>query len=97
MFITPFIPSPPLFIFVTFLFGIGHGTVLPTLQNLIVSTAPMENRAIVMAAYGSLIRIGQTTGPIVAALSALHSLSMVFLVSALIALAFSIAYNFFKV
>ncbi len=97
MLITPFIPSIYLFVITTFLFGLGQGTVLPALQNLIVSTAPTENRAIVMTTYSSIIRVGQTVGPLIASLSALHSLNAVFFVSACIAIIFVFAYGFLGV
>jgi len=97
MLIVPFIPSLYLFILVTLLFGLGQGTVLPALQDLIVSTAPKENRGIVMTTYSSAIRVGQTAGPLIASLSALYTINAVFLVSALIALAFVLMYHFFKI
>jgi MFS family permease len=96
MLLVPFIPSLPYFILVTFLFGLGHGTVLPALQNLVVSTAPMEYRAVVMTTYGSAIRIGQTAGPTIASISAFYSLNTVFFVSAIITALLAIAYCFVK-
>ncbi|RLI79496.1 MFS transporter [Archaeoglobales archaeon] len=85
MLLTPFIPSLWLFIAVTILFGLGHGTVLPAIQNLVVSVAPTENRAIVMTVYGSMVRIGQTVGPLIAAFIAYYSLDAVFIFSAILA------------
>ncbi len=90
MLVMPFIPSLPLFFIATFLFGLGHGTVLPSLQNLIISTAKDENRAAVMTVYGSIVRMGQTIGPIVfAPLSA----NLVFIMAAILALFFSASYT----
>jgi len=71
-------------------FGFGHGTVLPALQNLVVSIAPTENRAVVTATYGSMIRIGQTVGPVFASAMAAYSIDHVFFASSMLALAFAI-------
>ncbi|AEA47495.1 MFS transporter [Archaeoglobus veneficus] len=91
MLVIPFLPSYYLFFAAALLFGFAHGSVLPALQNLVISTAPNEHRAAVMTAYGSTIRIGQTTGPLV---FGLLSLNAVFVVAALIAFSFFLAYNF---
>ncbi len=76
-------------------YGLGHGTVLPTLQNLIVSLAPMENRAIVMSSYSSMIRIGQTTGPMISSVLAFYSIGYVFLASTILAISLAIL-NYFN-
>ncbi len=88
--LTPFIPSLEPFIVVTLAFGMGHGIVFPALQNLVVSIASMENRGVVMTTYGSMVRIGQTIGPIIASFVSLFSLDAVFLSFAGIALIFAI-------
>ena len=96
MILTPIVPSIFLFIPITILFGLGHGTVLPALQNLVVSIAPTENRAIVMTIYGSMVRVGQTIGPLIAAFIANYSIDLVFIFSALIASFVAIAYQILR-
>jgi MFS family permease len=46
------------------IFGYAQGTVLPTLQNLIVSFTKKEGRATIMSTYGSVSKLGQTVGPL---------------------------------
>lgn len=79
LFIVPFSYSLAVLILALFLYGFGHGTVLPTLQNLVVSIAPPENRGIATTTYGSMVRLGQTVGPIFGSLLVVHSLDLVFL------------------
>ena len=86
----PFASKLYLFVVAMMFFGLGHGTVLPALQNLVVSIAPTENRGAVTTAYGSMIRIGQTLGPIFASAIAIYSIEGVFLCSSMLAVAFMI-------
>ncbi len=86
----PLSPNLELVILALSLFGFGHGTVLPSLQNLVVSVAPIENRGAVTTAYSSMIRIGQTLGPIFASEIAVHSIDYVFFASALITFVFAL-------
>jgi len=88
--IIPFASSVAVILLAMMLFGFGHGTVLPALQNLVVSIAPTENRAVVTATYSSMIRIGQTIGPIFASAIAVYSIEGVFLASSLLSLIFAI-------
>jgi len=90
MFVILFIPALPLFFIATLLFGLGHGTVLPSLQNLIISTAKDENRAAVMTVYGSMVRTGQTIGPII---FTPFPANLVFVIAAIFALLFSASYS----
>jgi MFS transporter, ACDE family, multidrug resistance protein len=48
------------------LFGIGHGLILPCIQNKLVSLAPFQERAAFMSANSVLTRSGQTLGPLFA-------------------------------
>ena len=96
MLLIPLIPSLWLFIAVMILFGLGHGTVLPAIQNLVVSTAPTENRAIVMTVYGSMVRVGQTIGPLIASFVALYSIDAVFIFSSLLSAFVALIYQFLK-
>ncbi len=87
--IIPFTYSLAILVFALLLYGFGHGTVLPTLQNLVVSIAPPENRGIATTTYGSMVRLGQTIGPIFGSLLVVHSLNLVFLASAMLATFFA--------
>ena len=88
--IIPFAPNVAVILLAMMLFGFGHGTVLPALQNLVVSIAPTEKRAVVTATYSSMVRIGQTIGPIFASAIAVYSIDGVFLSSSLLSLIFAI-------
>lgn len=44
--------------------GLAQGIFIPTVQNFLGHLSTVENRGIVMAFYGSAIRIGQTLGPL---------------------------------
>ncbi|MEM9133819.1 MAG: MFS transporter [Actinomycetota bacterium] len=62
-----FAPTVALVAVAAALYGLGDGTVIPALQDLITLAAPPEQRAAVMAAWVSGVRLGQTIGPIGAA------------------------------
>ncbi len=47
------------------LFGMGQGLNIPSVQTLLTSLAPMERRAAFMAVNGTVLRLGQTLGPMV--------------------------------
>jgi MFS family permease len=96
MLIIPFIPLH-LLILSTFILGIGHGMVMPAIQNLVLSTAPAKQRAMVMTTFGSVMKTGQTLGPVIASIAYLYSFNAVFLVMAGIAAIFFIVYIFFSV
>ncbi|MGI9645198.1 MAG: MFS transporter [Ilumatobacteraceae bacterium] len=49
-------------------YGLGEGSSIPTLQDLAVSSAPAAHRAGVVAVWVGFGRLGQTIGPIAAAL-----------------------------
>ena len=46
-------------------FGIAMGMNIPTLQTLLVGSAPPEYRAAFMSVNGMVLRIGQTLGPLI--------------------------------
>jgi MFS transporter, ACDE family, multidrug resistance protein len=52
----------------TIVFGIAHGMILPCVQTLLVSFAPVSERAAFMSANSVLTRSGQTLGPLFAGL-----------------------------
>ena len=50
------------------LYGAASGSLVPTLQDLNISTSPDEHRAAVVAVFVSAARLGQTAGPLIAGL-----------------------------
>lgn len=69
------------------LFGVGHGFFIPNIQTALVGLAPVSERAAFMSINSMVLRIGQTLGPVVAALFYIQqNLHLVFLLSAGIAL-----------
>ena len=60
-------PTIVLVVVATTIYGLGDGAAIPALQDLITAAAPTEQRASVMAAWVSGVRLGQTLGPIGAA------------------------------
>jgi MFS family permease len=48
-------------------YGLGEGSAIPTLQDLVASRAPEASRAAVVAVWVGFARLGQTVGPLVAA------------------------------
>ena len=46
------------------LYGAGTGIALPAVTSLLASLAPVENRAAFMSLNGTVLRLGQTLGPI---------------------------------
>ncbi|MBN1185744.1 MAG: MFS transporter [Bacteroidales bacterium] len=45
-------------------FGLGHGMVIPGIQNILVGYAPMKERAAFMSINSMVLRLGQTIGPL---------------------------------
>ena len=69
------------------LFGIAHGFFIPNIQTALVGMAPLSERAAFMSVNSLVLRIGQTLGPIVAALFYINqNIQSVFLLSTIIAL-----------
>ncbi len=60
-------PTVALIVVAAVAYGLGDGTAIPALQDLVTAAAPTEQRASVMAAWVSGIRMGQTIGPLGAA------------------------------
>ncbi|MDZ7316559.1 MAG: MFS transporter [candidate division KSB1 bacterium] len=69
LFIIPFLPSFKWIILPIVVYGIAQGLGLPSLQTLLTAAAPFEYRAAFMSLYGTVLRIGQTLGPVLAGLS----------------------------
>ncbi len=73
---------PPLLIF-----GLGQGLFIPTVQTLLVGFAPMKERAAFMSLNSLVLRIGQTTGPLIMGISyTLGGISYVYYSGSLFAL-----------
>lgn len=53
-----------IFLAPTLLFGVAHGINIPTLQTQLAELAPLEHRAIFMSLNGTMLRVGQTLGPV---------------------------------
>ena len=69
-------------------FGTAQGINIPNIQTLLVSLAPMKYRAAFMSLNGMVLRLGQTIGPLVAALFfAVGGISYAFWGGALVAVA----------
>ena len=45
-------------------FGLGHGLLIPSIQNLLVGFASIKERAAFMSVNSMVLRIGQTLGPL---------------------------------
>ena len=72
------------------LFGLGHGMMIPSIQNLLVGYASIKERAAFMSFNSMVLRIGQTLGPLVVGLFyALGGLEASFLTGAVVALVMS--------
>lgn len=46
-------------------FGLGHGLMVPSIQNLLVGFTSIKERAAFMSANSMVLRLGQTIGPLV--------------------------------
>ncbi len=67
--IIPMVNNIYLFLIATILFGMAQGTNIPSTQSLLAGLAPDEFRAVFMSVNGTVLRIGQTIGPIIAGLT----------------------------
>lgn len=68
-------------------FGMAHGMIIPGVQTLLVGFAPLSERAGFMSINGMILRIGQTTGPLIIGLFyALGGTGVAFLGGAFVAI-----------
>lgn len=51
-----------------FVFGIGHGVIIPSIQNMMVGFAAINERAAFMSLNSMVLRAGQTFGPLMVGL-----------------------------
>ncbi len=83
----PFLPRVELILIPTCIFGLAMGVMLPSLMTYIAGVAPTQYRAVVMSMNSTMIRLGQTLGPLVLGLVYIHaSFDGVFLYGAGLAL-----------
>lgn len=87
MAIIPVLPNLWLCVLPTLLFGTAHGLNLPSQRVIAAGVAPLEHRAGFMAVSGTMTLLGMTIGPLIMGLVyGRTSLSMTFLIAAMIAL-----------
>jgi len=68
-------------------FGLGHGLLVPSIQNLLVGFASIKERAAFMSVNSMVLRIGQTIGPLlIGVFYAIGSLQTSFIAGAVVAL-----------
>lgn len=73
-------------VFPALLFGCGNGMIIPTVQTLLVGFAPITERAGFMSINGMVLRLGQTTGPMVVGFAyTLGGIDYVFVAGSIIA------------
>ncbi len=60
----PFVPNIPVLLFPVLLFGVAQGLNIPSVQTMLAVLAPLEYRASFMAVNGTILRLGQTLGPL---------------------------------
>ncbi|MEM8925849.1 MAG: MFS transporter [Actinomycetota bacterium] len=76
-------PTVALVVAASIVYGLGDGMAIPALQDLMTAAAPDEQRASVLAAWVSGVRLGQALGPVAAsALFAVTSTATTMLVGA---------------
>jgi len=49
----------------TIIFGVAQGLNMPSMQTLLTSLAPMDQRAAILSLNGTVLRVGQTLGPFI--------------------------------
>ncbi len=65
MVIFPLIPTLWLFIIPTVIYGFGNGVNMPSAQSILVELAPEDTRAGFLSVNSTILRIGQTLGPLI--------------------------------
>jgi len=68
-------------------FGLGHGLLVPSIQNLLVGFASIKERAAFMSVNSMVLRIGQTIGPLlIGVFYTIGSLQAAFIAGAVVAM-----------
>ncbi|AAS96371.1 MFS transporter [Nitratidesulfovibrio vulgaris] len=65
----PFVPSLWWALAPVFIFGLAQGLNIPNTATLLTDLAPMEGRAAIMAVNGTVLRLAQTIGPVLAGIA----------------------------
>ena len=60
-------PTLSLVVVGSLVYGLGEGALIPSLQDAAITRAPDRHRGAVMATWTACARLGQTTGPMLAA------------------------------
>ncbi|MFW6225124.1 MAG: MFS transporter, partial [Bacteroidota bacterium] len=82
----PFVNNIWLLIIPIILYGIGQGVNIPTIYSTVASLAPMNQRGVFMSVNGTILRLGQTTGPLLmGSLYAFMGIDSIFYAGAFIA------------
>ncbi|HCJ11110.1 MAG TPA: MFS transporter [Clostridiales bacterium] len=63
--VVPLVREMWLLVVPVLVFGTGHGVIVPSLQTILAELTPLEHRAIFMSLNGTMLRVGQTLGPVV--------------------------------
>jgi len=69
MIMIPFIGIKWLMLSATITFGVAMGINIPGIQTLLAGSVPMQYRAAFMSVNGSVLRLGQTLGPVLTGLA----------------------------
>jgi MFS family permease len=68
----PASPRLGFYLISAFIFGIGHGMNIPSIMSLMAGYAPIQLRGVLMSVNGTVLRLGQTLGPLVMGLAFAH-------------------------
>jgi MFS family permease len=63
--IVPVVPELGLYLIPVIIYGMGQGLNIPSIMSLMAGCAPMEQRGVLMSINGTVLRFGQTLGPLV--------------------------------
>jgi len=81
------LPSPRLLILPVMLFGSAMGLGMPSLMTVLASLAPAEHRGAFLSLNGTVLRLGQTAGPVLAGVVyGWQGMAAVFLAGSLLAI-----------
>lgn len=69
----PFMPNLWLTLISTLIFGLASGVILPSLQTYLTGVAPPEYRAAMMSVNSTMLRLGQTLGPLIFGLAYIYA------------------------
>jgi ACDE family multidrug resistance protein len=68
--IVPLVPVLPLLLVATAVYGFAQGINIPNILSLLTGSAPQENRGAILSLNGTILRLGQTLGPLLMGLAA---------------------------